>query len=409
MAIASGVAGLVRARKETNWGTLAATTGAQTYNRRSCSLDLAKDSYQSEEITPTYQVSDFRHGARRVEGDLTAELSPGGHAAFVQSGLRRDFAAIAASTATMTIATSTTLGGIQLYTIARSAGNWLTDGYKAGMVGRLTAGTFNAANLNKNFFVVALGTGTMTGFPANAVAMVGEGPIANGVFSATGKYTYTPASGQTNDSYTVERWFPDVGQSRVFSGCRVRSLGMQLPPSGMALLSIGFLGKDLAIGTSTAYFASPTAAPSIGKLAAVNGAILIGGTPRGVVTGLDISVDGGHSVGQVVGANVTPDVFVGRVRVSGNVRAYFEDATLLDAFKDETEMALAMAFFTGVTGTADFMSFMLPRVKFGSAAIDDGEKGLEVSASFQALYNSAGGAGQSSEQTTLAIQDSQAA
>jgi hypothetical protein len=54
------------------------------------------------------------------------------------------------------------------------------------------------------------------------------------------------------------------------------------------------------------------------------------------------------------------------------------------------------------------VSFVLPRVKLGSADIDDGEKNLSQTLSFTALYNSAGGAGTSSEQSTLVIQDSQA-
>ena len=73
-----------------------------------------------------------------------------------------------------------------------------------------------------------------------------------------------------------------------------------------------------------------------------------------------------------------------------------------------TGFAIAAAFTTAGTAAADFVSFVMPRVKLGSADIDDGEKNLSQTLSFTALYNSAGGAGTSSEQSTLVIQDSQA-
>ena len=47
--------------------------------------------------------------------------------------------------------------------------------------------------------------------------------------------------------------------------------------------------------------------------------------------------------------------------------------------------------------------FSIPRVKFGSADKDDGEKGIVQTLSFTALYN---GSGTNSDVTTFAIQDS---
>jgi hypothetical protein len=51
---------------------------------------------------------------------------------------------------------------------------------------------------------------------------------------------------------------------------------------------------------------------------------------------------------------------------------------------------------------------VLPRVKVGGADVDDGDKSLVRTLPFTALYNDAGGAGSSSEQTTISVQDSQA-
>lgn len=404
MPIASGVNAQVRAKKETAWGVLAGATGASQIRRRSCDLDISKDAYESSELVTHYQVGDFRHGLQRAQGNLVADVSPGAHGLFIQSALRRDFAAVSAITGlSITIA-----GSGPTYTVTRSAGDWLAGGIKRGMVGRLTAGTFNSNNSQKNLLVLSATATVLTVLPGGNGTMTAEGPIASATFTPTGKSTYIPASGHSNDSYTVERWFADIAQSRVYTGCRIASLAINLPASGLNEINVGFLGKGLGNRSTSAYFTSPAAAPTFGSLAAVNGAVAANGAQIANLTGLQFSLENGMSVGPVVGSNFSPDVFTGRARITGQFTAYLENATFLDAFADETIVDLAGAFYTGSEANADFMAFALPRLKLGSASIDDGEKGLIVTCSFQALFNSAGGAGQQTEQTTLWLQDSQA-
>jgi hypothetical protein len=75
---------------------------------------------------------------------------------------------------------------------------------------------------------------------------------------------------------------------------------------------------------------------------------------------------------------------------------------------DETEVSLSIILSAANTAAADFVSFTFPRVKFGSAAKDDGEKNLVQTLSFVALRDGTGGAGTDSEASTVVIQDSQA-
>jgi hypothetical protein len=165
------------------------------------------------------------------------------------------------------------------------------------------------------------------------------------------------------------------------------------------------MGKDVETGT-TAYFTTPTAASTKGVVAAVNGIVKVAGVPVGILTGLSIRVDGGFTTGSVVGSVYTPDVFAGRVNVSGNFTAYFDGVTQRDAFLNETEVTLSATFATGSGATAEFISFALPRVKLGGATKSDGEQGLIMTCPFQALYNSDGAATDGDENTTLWIQDS---
>lgn len=403
MAFATGVAKQLIYKAESTWGTLAGASGAQRLRRVTSTLSLKKQTYESNEIVDHYQVADMRHGVRSVEGSISGELSPGTWKDFLAATVRTAFAAVTALTGlSLTIATSSTN-----YTITRGSGSYLTDGVKAGDVVRLTAGSLNAANLNKNAIVLSVTALIATVYVLNGLAMTAEGPIASCTMTVVGKKAYTPTSGHTDPSFTIEHYHSDITKSMAFTGCKINSLAIQLPPTGISTVEFGMMGKDVT-STSSAYFTTPTAATTTGVVAAVNGVVTLNGVKVATITGLSINVAGGMSAVPVVGSNSYSDIAEGRVRVTGQITALFEDLTYYDLFDAETEFAIAAAFTTSSTAAADFVSFVMPRVKLGSASIDDGEKNLTQTLAFTALYNSAGGAGISSEQSTLVIQDSQA-
>jgi hypothetical protein len=107
-----------------------------------------------------------------------------------------------------------------------------------------------------------------------------------------------------------------------------------------------------------------------------------------------------------VGSNVYPDIFEGRVKISGQMTVYFQDAVFRDYFTNETEVSVAVVMTTGSSNTADYIAFSFPRVKMGGAGKNDGEKGLVQTMPFTALLASSGGSGFNVEQTTMQIHDS---
>lgn len=403
MAIATGVAKQLRFKKETTWGTAAGTATGKLLRRVTSDIDLSKDVYQSNEIRSDYQIADYRHGMRKVGGTIRGEISPGTYAAFMQSALRRDFTAVSNISSGAT--TLTVAGSGPTYTVTASASLWIAGGVKAGMIVRITAGLANAANINKNLFVVSATTTVMTVIPLNGVAMAAEGPTATCTVTVPGKVTYTPTTGHTNDSYSIEHWYADIAQSELFTGCRVSTIALGLPPTGMSSIDLGFMGKDVTTATAE-YFATGTlgAATTSGVLAAVNGVLRVNAVTVAVVTGLTINYAGGMTTGAVVGSNYTPDVFAGRVNVSGQLSAYFQDAAMRDLFLNETTFAISAAFATGTTALAEFIALTLPACKAGGATKSDGEQGLQLTMPFQALLNSSGAV--DSEATTLWVQDS---
>lgn len=401
MALATGVAKQIRYKVEATYGTAPGTSGGQLLRRVTSDLNLSKDTYESAEIRSDYQVSDFRHGVRRVGGNIKGELSPGTYKDFIAAALRRDFAAVSALTGlSLTIAASGSN-----YTITRGSGSFLTDGVKVGDVIRITAGSVNAANLNKNALVLSLTATIATVYVLNGLSMTAEGPIASCTITVVGKKTYVPTSGHTDKSYSIEHWFSDIAQSELHTGCKIGTVGINLPATGMAEIDLGVTGQNVTTATS-AYFTSPTAATSSGVVAAVNGALVVDGSTVAICTGLSFNVDGGYTGEPVVGANTIPNVFPGRVKVSGQFTAYFENATLRDAFINESVIALAVVMTTSSDAASDFIGFTFPRIKLGSSSKSDGEQGIVQTFDFTALYNSAGGASTSSEQSTIVVQDS---
>lgn len=400
MTIASGVEKVVSMKKEVSWNVIPAVSAAQVMRRVKCMAALKKETYESQEIRPDYQISDYRHGVRSASVSLEGELSPGSYQMPFAAALRRIFTAgIALSGVSLTIA-----GTGPTYTIT-GTGFLVGAALKQFDVIRLSVGALNAANLLKNFFILSLTNTVLTVIPLNGVAPVAEGPIVTCTLTVIGRKTWVPLTGHTDESFSLEQWWPSVPASEVFSGLKMQKLDIGLPASGMSKFKAEMLGANI-VTASSQYFTSPTAPLTSGVFAAVNGALSRDGTQVALVTGIDFSISGNMTSEPVIGSNIYPDIFEGRVQVSGRMTVLFDSGTYRDLFINETEAALGVALTTGNGGTADFMTFVFPRVKLGGAEKDDGEKAAVQTMPFTALLALTGGSGIVNEQTTLAIQDS---
>jgi hypothetical protein len=401
MPISKGTAKQVAYKKETTFGTLAGNTSGKLLRRVTANFNLVKEAYESAEIRVDRQVADFRHGVRSAEGTLNGELSSASYADFMGSIVGKDFAAVTLGSAAQT---TVTVSGTT-YTLVRSTGSFLTDGVRVGMVIR-TAGLTATGDNAKNLLVASVTATNVVVVPLNGSTMTAQ-PVASSVtLSAPGKQTFVPTTGHTDDSYTVEEFYADIAQSEVYTGMKVNSLAVQLPATGLTTIDVGFAGKDLAQTGTSQYFTSPTAQNSNGIFAAVNGVMLVAGAPVALVTSADFSIERATENATVVGSNSIADIFTGRIRVTGNLSVYFQDAAFRDYFDDETPVSIVLTVTADSTATANFVAFTLPKVKLGSFTKDDGELGLIASASFQALLNDVTTAGLAP--TTIQIQDSAA-
>lgn len=403
MANGNGSYTLVTYKVEATYGVRPSAASAQTLRNENSTLDLSKDTYQSAERRPDRQLADYRHGMRKVDGSITSDLSPKTYADFFAALLGRDFTA-----GVSVVGASITVGGVaDAWTLTRAAGSYLTDGVKIGDVVRLTAGAFNAANLNKNIMLTAVTATVATGIVLNGSLMVAEGPIASATLQVFGKKTMVPQSGFTDKSFSVEHWQPDVPASEVYTGCKVTKIGCNLPATGMAKIAIDMKGKDMVPG-AVQYFTAPVAITTTGAMAAVNGVIVAGGAKAATITGFSVDMVCEQSGEPTVGGNVVSSMAGGDILISGQITAVFDSTYWRDVFINETETSAYFAMTSDNAAASDFLSFCMARIKTGGAKKDGGKGTLTQTIPYQALLNISGGAALATDITTISIQDSAA-
>ena len=381
MAISNGTAKVVAYKKETNFGELAGNTAGKQLRRVTADFNLTKEAYSSSEIRTSRQNASSTHGVRSAEGSLSAELSAGSYADFMGSILARDFSAVtlgAAANTTLTVSGTT-------YQFVRSTGSFVTNGFRPGLIVN-TAGLTDIDDNGRDFLITAVSALTATFVPLDTLGAPAAQAVASSVtFTVPGKHTFIPATGHTNQSYTIEEWYSDIAQSQVFTGMKVNSMGVSMPSTGIVTLDFGFVGKDMAQTGTTQYFTAPSAQSASGVMAAVNGAVIVNGQPVALITSIDFTVDRATENATAVGSNSLAEIFTGRILVTGNMSVYFTDANFRNYFNNETEVSLVMGVSTNACGTGSAMSFYLPRVKVNSFGLADAELGITASASFEAL------------------------
>lgn len=392
-------------KEETTFGTLPGATGAQLLRRVSSSLAPVKDSFTSNEVRADQQVNDVRHGMRSARGSIEGELSPQTYDEFF-GGVLRNTWANGVSVAPADFATGVTIsnvvfGGANCSNLSfAGAGNLLTKGFKRGDVIRATGLTnpLNNETSAGNLRIVSVSATTMTVFPRIVAAAQ---QAAGWAITVAGKKLLV---GNTKRSFTLEQSLPDASLWESYSGVRVNGFSLNVPPTGVTTVSFDLLGQQFNMGTASAYFTSPTGETTSGLVAGVDGALRLNGEEQGVITGMSLNVTNNMSIQPVIGSTFAPDVFFGRLVATGSVTAYLEDADLINAFLNETEVDFTAVLETSGVAPQDFFAVNMQRVKFtGAQKQITGDGGVMVQFPFQALLR-AGGATTQYDQSTLVLQ-----
>jgi hypothetical protein len=406
MAIGQGISGVVSFKKQTALGTAASGAGGFAVRRTSAVLSLNKATYSNNEIVTHQQHTGDIHGVATTDGKIDGILSPLTYSLLLCSLLRA--ASWTAGTTISSLSITIAASGAN-WTVTRATGDFLADGIKAGDVIKLTGAGFNTANINVNMIVLTMTSTILTCYVPNAKTLIAEGPIATSTVTVIGKKCFSPSSSQANDYYTFERWQPDLTLSHTFMDMQVASADFTIPATGMVTISLALAGLGKRTKGASQVLTGPTASTT-NAVASAAGAVVVGGTRYGTITSAAIKIDGQVAPGEaVVGANVVPDVQRGRIKVTGQFTALWDTDTIAAPFDSEATTSLMLMLADSRLDAANFVALSMPTVKLFSDDPDDGEKQIVRTYKFTAQYNSAGGAGISTDQTTIVIQDSLAA
>jgi hypothetical protein len=394
---ANGISSLLVLSKQSAEGTKALAAGGQYYPRITATFDTDADKYSSAEIDPSQQQSDTRLGNFRTSGAIKGEASCGTYALLMAALLRRDFTVGASTGAQTTIAA--TAGGL-----TRSAGSWLTDGFDAGNVVRITGFTTTGApNNSKNFFITSVTATNLNGQFMDGSAMATKAAGDSVTVSIPGKRTFTPLTGHTTDWFTAEVQDPSISVNRCFIDQLVNKMDISVQPNGLTSVDFSLMGKLEGPTTPAAYFTGPSASPLTGKFSGATALLSVNGIPSQICTGMSLSVDGQVKIDPVIGSKYATAASRGKVTGSGQFTVLLQDSAYIDYFKTETEIPLAYAMASSSAPLADVLALSMGRIKITSAKVDDGEKNKIVTCSFDILRYK--GTDAQHENTTLAILD----
>ena len=402
MAQAQGIARKIARVKQSGKGA-AGSSGSQLIRRTSATFNKVSDTFENNEIVDHQQSTGSTEGVYATTGQVEGLLSAGTYAPEFANLLRKDFVA----TSTITGMTIAVAGSGPTYTITRSAGNFLTDGVKQFDTVRLTAGAFNAANLNKNLWVQSMTDTVLTVVPVNGVALVAESGITGASLAVPGKKAWVPTTGHTNDYYTYEVWQPDVPSSELYVDCKTVQADITVPATGNPTVSFSIPGLSRVNGTSQV-LTSPTAATTTPVLATAQGLILLNGALT-TVTSVNVSITGNVNPGEAeVGSKSRSDHQMGRVAVSGSFSAKFKDTTIQAIRDAQVPVSLAVLVAADASAGADFITIVIPAIKIFTDEANDGEVEIIRTYNFTAQIPATGGAALSNWQTIVSIQDAQA-
>ncbi len=323
-------------------------------------LNLEIDTLESEEVRPSRQFSDVRHGFNQVTGSPGFELSNVSYSDFIRAAMSGVWEIPLYTGGVITYVAEAPMAGQA--TLTRATADWSTEGWRAGDM--VTLSGFGPSANNGLFRAVAVVGQVMTIDTSFAPGTAND---------AAGSIVY-PGSridvGLFLRTMTMERRFDDIVQYQAFRGVTVNEMSFSITPESIVGGSWGLLGMSGDAMTPTSLIAGlPFPAPLTAPFAAFDGRVYEGGVLQAVMTSIDISLNNNRTLEGVIGSKFSPGVFEGRASIDGTSVFFLEGNTTYNKFVNETESSIYIRLADPNSPT-EFMNIVMPRVKYTSGDMD---------------------------------------
>lgn len=285
---------------ETAWGVAETTPVFDVVRHNGCTLAVAKNSLQSDEIRGDRQIAGFKLGSRQVSGAIPFELSYGSFDDILEAVL---------------------------------CGTWAVDTPSVG-IDQLKVGS-------------------------------------------------------TRRSFNALRYFSDMGAAekayQLFTGIEFSTMSLAIAADAKVTGEFAAIGKGMSLSTTEPTGATYNAVTTTDIIDSFTGTLNEGGASIAVVTELTINLDNGIEPRFVVGSNETIRPSIKRSNVTGQMTTFFESATLLEKFLNETDSSIQATLIDLAGNQYDIY---LPKIKYTGAPPDvSGDGPITLSMPFQAVYD----------------------
>lgn len=365
--------------KEAQWGvTPASAMTALRFTGESLGYNISTTS--SNEIRSDRQITDLIQTGAEASGGVNMEMSFGTYDEFMEGALGGAFANLDASDDDDGVITAgTTVGNLDFDLDA--TGNTITLG--SSVVHDIVSGQWvklTGSSGDDGYHLASDVTGQVLTVPSitttetiESVATIEGAMLRNGV---------------TQHSWTLEKFFSDIAQYISFTGMMVGGMNLSMAVNAILTGDFTFVGKDSAIDGATVGTGTANAATTTDVMNAVSnlGNILEGGVP---ITGtfiqnLSIGVDAGLRPQGGIGNLGNVAVGLGRINITGDLTAYFENATLYNKYLNNTETSIS---FRLTDSTGNVYVITLHRVKYSTGEVVAGgvDSDVLINMSYQAI------------------------
>ena len=334
------------------------------------SLEMTKDRVSGNEIQPDRMLRVDRHGNRQAGGDIVVDLRKADFDPFLESAFMSAFA----DSATIATLTAASAAGVATLTFTAQP----TPPFPVGSA--ITVAGITPSGFNGTFTVTACTTTSVSYANGTAGPQTVAGTIKNRALKV----------GTTPKSFSIEDAAADISQFRLFTGMTVNTLAVSIKPNSMIAATFSMVGKDMVI-SGTSVDPAKTASSTNQPFDAYSGAMAIGNAGAAlssvaIITGIDFSITNALAPTFVIGSDSTPQLEYGMATVEGTITAYFEDASLINRFVNETTSAFQVTV-NDPSGASNY-TFHFPRVKINGASVPvDGPTSRIVTLPFVALYD----------------------
>ncbi len=355
---------------ETAYGVTPNNPSFERFRHTGATPGATKNTSISDELRPDRQIADFRHGIVSVGGELNFELSYGSFDTAMQAALLGTWAPAFAKTATNWAAVSAT---------KRFTGTGIA-GLRAG--DKITVAGFATAGNNGVKTVASITTTYIT--IVEALTDEASGPSV----------TITAArqvlkAGVERQSFTLMRHFTDMDTAakpyHLFKGVELNTMNLSLTPGDKVTGSFGILGREPVIEEEAPAGSTLGAATTTRVFDSFTGSLKEGNADIGIVTEITLTLENGLEARPVLFSKYTLEPSIQRSNLTGQITVYFEDATMLEKFLNETASSLDFTI-TDLNGNS--YRFLLPNISYTGGQPDTtGQGSISLAMPFQAVYD----------------------